>query len=135
MKARKVIVLAIKPEYAKKIYEGKKYWEFRKKAPPLYEEMFIYESAPVSAITGAISFRTAITGTWLDVWEFVVTNKRFFTWALPGISLDELQDYAKEKPVTALRVWEVKKFSSPVPFSARPPQNWGRYMLESKEAK
>ncbi|MBR0196635.1 MAG: hypothetical protein IJQ34_00700 [Kiritimatiellae bacterium] len=129
MKARKVIVLAIKPEYAKKIYEGKKNWEFRKKAPPIYEEIFIYESAPVSAITGKIVFSTAITGWGLDVWELVLKNQ-CFTRNLPGISAYELQYYSKGKLVTALRVYKAEKFDSPEPFPLNPPQNWGHYPIE-----
>ena len=43
-----VIVMSIKPKYAKAIYEGRKNWEFRKAPPPIYKEIYIYESAPVS---------------------------------------------------------------------------------------
>ena len=52
MKPKKVIILSIKPKYAKMIYEGTKAWEFRKKAPPVGVPMLIYESAPVSKVTG-----------------------------------------------------------------------------------
>ena len=47
-RARTVLVLAIKPKYAKAIYEGRKHWEFRKSPPPIFREMYVYESAPVS---------------------------------------------------------------------------------------
>ena len=33
-----VIVMAIKPKYAKAIYEGRKNWEFRKAPPPIWSE-------------------------------------------------------------------------------------------------
>ena len=46
MTHEKVIVMAIKPKYAKAIYEGKKTWEFRKNPPPLNTWIAIYESAP-----------------------------------------------------------------------------------------
>ena len=53
----KVIVMALKPKYAKAIYEGRKNWEFRKAPPPLFHTIYIYESAPVSAINRTISPR------------------------------------------------------------------------------
>ena len=58
-----VIVMAIKPKYAKAIYEGRKNWEFRKAPPPIYKEIYIYESAPVSKITGRVVFSASVTGT------------------------------------------------------------------------
>ena len=35
----KVIVMSLKPKYAKAIYEGRKNWEFRKTPPPLFKEI------------------------------------------------------------------------------------------------
>lgn len=125
-----VIVLAIKPKYAKAIYEGRKNWEFRKAPPPLFREMYVYESAPVSAVTGTITFSESVTGIPLVVMDIVRTNK-CFTKNLPGITMDDLQAYAGKRMVTALRVYEAKRFDKPVEFKARPPQNWGRFQLRS----
>lgn len=125
-----VIVLAIKPKYAKAIYEGRKNWEFRKAPPPLFKEMFVYESAPVSAITGTIAFSESVTGIPLAVMEIVRTNK-CFTKNLPGITMDTLHEYAGKRLVTALRVIEAKRLDTPVVFKGRPPQNWGRFQLRS----
>ena len=121
-----VIVMAIKPKYAKAIYEGRKNWEFRKAPPPIYKEIYLYESAPVSRITGRIIFCAAVTGTWLDVWEMVKTN-RCFTRNLPGIKMVELEDYAAKHDVTALRVYKAERLENPPTFGAKPPQNWGRF--------
>lgn len=121
-----VIVMAIKPKYAKAIYEGRKNWEFRKAPPPLFKTIYLYESAPVSAITGAVVFGESVTGLPLSVWEIVKTN-RCFSKNLPGVTLRELEDYAGEKLVTALRVTEMGQRK--VPFYGRPPLNWGRYKL------
>ena len=134
MKNQTVIVLAIKPNYAKAIYERRKNWEFRKAPPPIFREMFVYESAPVSAITGTITFSESVTGIPRAVMEIVRTNK-CFTKNLPGITMDTLESYAGRKKVTALRVFEAKQFDKPVEFKCRPPQNWGRYILkQEKEA-
>ena len=125
---RAVIVLALKPKYAKAIYEGKKNWEFRKAPPPTFREMFVYESEPVSAITGTITFCETVTGVPFAVWHIVKTNK-CFTRNLTGISLEALEAYSGKRLVTALRVLNSKRFEEPVKIKARPPQNWGRYYL------
>ena len=123
-----VIVMAIKPKYAKAIYEGRKNWEFRKAPPPLFREMYVYESAPVSAVTGTITFSESVTGIPMAVWNIVKTNKCFAR-NLPGISFEVLQAYTGKRTVTALRVMDSKRFDEPVKFSARPPLNWGRYII------
>ena len=125
-----VIVLAIKPKYAKAIYEGRKNWEFRKAPPPLFREMYVYESAPISAITGTITFSESVTGIPMAVMDIVRTNK-CFTRNLPGITMDDLEVYAGKRLVTALRVYEAKRFDKPVVFKPRPPQNWGRFLLRN----
>ena len=127
-RARTVLVLAIKPKYAKAIYEGRKNWEFRKAPPPLFREMYVYESAPVSAVTGTIAFSESVTGVPLAVWDIVKTNK-CFTRNLTGISFPGLEAYAGKHIVTALRVYEPKRFDKPVKFGSRPPQNWGKYLI------
>ncbi len=133
LRSRTVIVLAIKPRYAKAIYEGRKNWEFRKAPPPLFREMYVYESAPVSMITGTIVFSESVTGIPMAVMDIVRTNK-CFTRNYPGISMGDLETYAGKKTVTALRVLEAKRFDSPVKFNPRPPQNWGRFILPQKPA-
>ena len=111
-KVPKVIVMSIKPKYAKAIYEGRKHWEFRKAPPPLYERIYIYESAPVSKVTGWLMFSEAVTGIPLVVWDMVKTN-RVFTKNLTGISYEDLV-----KPT---------RCEHPISFDAKPPQNWGRF--------
>ena len=122
----KVIVMSLKPKYAKAIYEGKKNWEFRKAPPPLFRPVFIYESAPVSAITGWVVFSGSVTGVPLCVWDFVRTN-RCYPKNLPGINRDELEQYAGKRLVTALRVYKAERANHPIEFDGRPPQNWGRF--------
>ena len=130
-KVPKVIVMSIKPKYAKAIYEGRKHWEFRKVPPPLYERIYIYESAPVSKVTGWLFFSESVTGFPLAVWDIVRTN-RVFTKNLTGISLEDLQAYAGRKTVTALRVLEATRAEHPIVFDARPPQNWGRFIYTTR---
>jgi len=122
----KVIVMALKPKYARAIYEGRKNWEFRKAPPPLFHYIYIYESAPVSAITGKVMFSESVTGIPLFVWDIVKTNKSY-TKNLAGISLSDLENYAGKKLVTALRVYKAERLDKPIPLEAKAPQNWGRY--------
>jgi len=131
LRSRTVIVLAIKPRYAKAIYEGRKNWEFRKAPPPLFREIFVYESAPVSMITGTIMFSESVTGIPMAVMDIVRTNKSF-TRNYPGISMADLEAYAGKKLVTALIVYKAERFDTPVKLNPRPPQNWGRFILPPK---
>lgn len=135
MKREKVYIMAIKPKYAKAIYEGKKNWEFRKVPPPLLEPILLYESAPVSAITGMVLFGVEIKSLPSTVYELVRTNKTFCQ-NQPGITLKELQEYAgKKKCVSALRVIEHSRFEKAKLMGVNPPVNWGRYFLAPADEK
>lgn len=122
----RVIVMSLKPKYAKAIYEGRKNWEFRKTPPPSYKPIYIYESAPVSKITGIVMFSTTVTCSSVSVYEIVKTN-RCFTKNLPGISRGDLETYSGGKKVTALRVMEAKRLDFEVKFAGTPPMNWGTF--------
>ena len=123
----KMIVMSLKPKYAKAIYEGRKNWEFRKTPPPLFKTIYIYESAPVSKITGTVVFSEEIRGVPLSVYEIVKTNK-CFTRNLPGIIALELEEYAgRFNLVSALRVYHAKRLEHLIIFAAKPPQNWGTF--------
>ena len=131
----KMVVMAIKPKYASMIYEGKKFWEFRKAPPPLMTEILIYESAPVSAITGSLIFSSTVEGWVDDVIEMVKKNKAF-TRNLCGIGIDELFEYAgKGKKLAALRVFDPRRLDKPIPLKAKPPQNWGTFYYKKDEEK
>lgn len=123
----KVIVMSLKPKYAEAIYEGRKNWEFRKTPPPLFKTIYIYESAPVSKITGTVLFSEEIRGVPFSVYEIVKTNK-CFTRNLPGITYSKLEEYAgRLNLVSALRVHRAERLEHPITFSAKPPQNWGTF--------
>lgn len=129
----KAIVMAIKPKYAKAIYEGRKNWEFRKAPPPLFKYILVYESAPVSRITGRVMFSVAVTGCSAVVFD-MVSNYRTYNENRTGITNDALAEYAGRHVVTALRVCEAERFAEGVDIrmDARPPQNWGRFAVVKK---
>ena len=123
----KVIVMSMKPKYARAIYEGRKNWEFRKAPPPLFKTIYIYESAPVSKITGTVVFSEEVRGIPLTVYDIVKTNKCFPS-NRPGITLFELEQYAKSPSlVSALRVLDAGRLENDISFNVKPPQNWGTF--------
>lgn len=123
----KVIVMSLKPKYAKAIYEGRKNWEFRKTPPPLFKEIYIYESAPVSKITGTLIFTDEIRGLPFTVYEIAMSN-RLFSQNRAGISYSELEEYAgRLNLVSALRVHRAERLDHTITLSAKPPQNWGTF--------
>ena len=118
------VIMAIKPRFAKMIYEGRKVWEFRKTPPPLMQLVLIYESAPVSAITGTLMFRSKVEGILDDVWE-KVSRSKVFAFNGTGIRYSDLRKYVGDsKTVAALRVCAVERIDAPVKVSFRPPLNW-----------
>jgi predicted transcriptional regulator len=131
----KVIVMSLKPKYAKAIYEGRKNWEFRKTPPPLFKTISIYESAPVSKITGTVVFTDEIRGLPFSVYEIAKSN-RLFSRNKTGISYSELEEYTgRLNLVSALRVHSAERLEHPITFSAKPPQNWGTFRGTLKGAK
>ena len=130
---KKMIVMAIKPEYAKAIYEGKKHWEFRKAPPPLMEGILLYESAPVGKITGMVTFALAIKSRARLVWTIARAN--MWDQRGTGITAAELQDYAggEKGQVSALKVLSCVRFETPIELRSRPPQNWARYEFDFPE--
>ena len=118
------VIMAIKPKFANLIYEGKKQWEFRKVPPPLMRVVYVYESEPVSAITGTLFFRSKVEGIVDDVWE-TVTRGKVFARNGTGIGLETLKAYVGNNPtVAALRVACPERMDKPVKIACRPPMNW-----------
>lgn len=130
-----VIILAIKPKYAEAIYSGAKRWEFRKVPPPIPGWVLLYESAPVSAVTGQVFLAAKIQGEPECVWGFARTQKTIG--GGPGITLREFNAYVgKAKSVCACATFFAKRFDTPVPLpkGVHPPQNYGRYFVSESEA-
>lgn len=71
---RTILVMAIKPKYAELIYSGTKRWEFRKAPPPVPSWVYLYESAPVSKITGKVFLGFKVQGESGIVWNLVKNN-------------------------------------------------------------
>ena len=120
-------VLAIHPKFAEAIYDGRKNWEFRLVPPPVNSRVFLYETAPVSMVTGAVLFMYKVEGHPAWVWEVVKGLGHFHRggYNKPGISKKQFDEYThgKEK-VAALRVLAAHRLDKPVKLLSAPPQNW-----------
>lgn len=80
------IMLAIKPEYVEKIFDGLKRYEYRKRIPnhPI-SQIVIYETSPVSKVVGKVDVGEIINNTPDNLYD---ETKR---WA--GISKEEYDKY------------------------------------------
>jgi len=78
------VLLSIKPEYADKILDGKKLYEFRKALPRAsgVTTVVIYATKPVGKIVGEFDIEQFISKPPLELWsltaEFSGITKRFF---------------------------------------------------------
>ena len=99
------VMLAIKPEWADRIYSLKKRWEYR---PVLWSQEGIrkavmYESLPKKAVTGEFSIGEVIKGTPEDVWKD--TGKE------SGMTKDQFMTMFESKPlVYAIRITNPKRY-------------------------
>ncbi len=129
------IVLAIKPEYASLIFEGKKKVEIRKKLPkeislhhdgwiPLKASdmmIYLYESSPVGKVTGFINVDGVFRADAYQLWGEIGSRT--------GILWEDFVKYlgigsSMDKKIFALRISIVVKFDKPLKLTCRPPQNF-----------
>ena len=80
------IVLAIKPEYAEKILNNEKWFEYRRKIPNRHvSQIVIYETAPVSKIVGEVDVRKVLENSPYELYKRTEEHS--------GISLDNYIKY------------------------------------------
>ena len=127
----RVLIMSIKPKYADMIYSKTKIFEFRK-APPtnLKASYLVYESAPVSALTGIIEFSLSFTARAHVMVSFICDLfkvKKTRAIEMMGITEKELIEYAggPNNYVTALMISGASRHPDLSRFKVRPPQNWG----------
>ena len=124
-----VCLMSIKPKWAKELYSGKKTVEFRKSSPPLDSLVFLYESAPVKAVTGCFQVQAVLTSNAAHVWYATRALKSI--WKGGCVTQYSLFDYCggasgKCCAILAANSWrlpetEWKKLEK---FAVRPPQSW-----------
>ena len=84
------ILISIKPEYVKKIFDGSKKYEYRRRlADKKIDKMIIYCTAPVKAVVGEVK----VVGTITDLPEYLWEHTKDYA----GISKENFFDYFGDK--------------------------------------
>ena len=117
------VLLSIKPEFAFKIFEGTKKFEFRKvifKNPDI-KTVIVYASSPVQQVIGEFEIEDIFEQTPNILWE--KTKKH------SGISETFFFEYFADRTVAyAIKIKEPKKYKKPLnlmkDFNASPPQSY-----------
>ena len=103
------VILSIKPKYAKAILDGTKTFEIRKRVPRFNEgtTVFLYETAPVSAITGYFVYTGFVCAEKASFYRYHGTKL--------GISYQGYMDYLKDqKYVHAWRISNATRLNQPI---------------------
>ncbi len=146
MKRYEFPCLALKPRWAREIYLGEKYWEFRLRPLPLQVPMAVYESAPVKQLTGVVVFDAIVAGPLDGMLGLIASlrssgNETFVNSWVGSVSRKMLVDYAGSHTIFAHHVRTSASLFGlagvgigPVP---KPPQSWGTVVapLSAKDAK
>lgn len=85
------VLMAIKPDYANKIFSGEKTYEFRRVIfkEPLVDSVVVYCTKPVGKIIGEFKIKKIIKDTPNNLWEITKENA--------GIQKNILLNILKEK--------------------------------------
>jgi predicted transcriptional regulator len=123
----RALLLSIRPEYAKKIFDGSKTVELRRVRPRVArgDLVLVYASAPVKAVLGAFEVARVRSGTPTSLWNIVVskagvTRRQFdayFLGAKTGYAIFLKRKWLLEEP---LGLDKLRKRQS----NFRPPQSY-----------
>lgn len=120
------VLLSIKPEFADKILERVKRYEFRKtrfRDPSDIETIYMYASSPVQRIVGAFSLGDVIEDTPANLWRRYGTDSgigqrsrfmEYFAEAEKGYAFEVEEPHRLPNPVNPWRYRD--DFSPPVSF-------------------
>jgi predicted transcriptional regulator len=107
------ILLSIKPEFAEKILQGEKHYEFRKVLPKAtgVKTIVIYATLPLGKVVGEFDIDEILSDTPRNIWSetsnFSGISKRFFN------------DYFHGKEIAhAIKVKKVRRYSTPRELSS-----------------
>jgi predicted transcriptional regulator len=117
------VILSIKPEFAEKIFNGSKKFEFRRR---LYKNkqiktVVVYASSPISKVIGEFEIEDVIHDELNSLWETTSEHS--------GISRDCYFDYFKGTEMGfAIAVKKAELYDEPVcikeTFGIKPPQSF-----------
>lgn len=117
------VLLSIKPEYAFKIFDGSKKFEFRKVIfkNPNIKTVVVYASSPVQLVIGEFEIDNILSFDPERIWE--MTKKH------SGISKAFFFEYFADREIAhAIKIKKIKKYRNPLrlreDFNAVPPQSY-----------
>ena len=117
------VLLSIKPEYAFKIFEGTKKYEFRKvifKNPDI-KTVVVYASSPVQQVIGEFDIDEIYSSEPDTIWERTKIHS--------GISADFFFSYFLDRDIAhAIKIKSTRRYKTPLSikddFHASPPQSY-----------
>lgn len=117
------VLLSIKPEFANKIFDGSKKYEFRKvifKNPDV-RTVVVYASSPVQQVIGEFDIDIILSLEPDQIWS---KTKKF-----SGISEEFFYDYFADRDVAhAIKIKNVRRYKKPLniskDFHVTPPQSY-----------
>lgn len=117
------VLLSIKPEYAFKIFEGTKKFEFRKVIfkNPNIKTVVVYASSPVQQVIGEFEIDDILSFGPKAIWK--MTKKH------SGITEDFFYEYFADREIAhAIKIKKTKKYRKPLSlkddFNVVPPQSY-----------
>lgn len=117
------VVLSIKPEFANKIFDGTKKFEFRKAIfkNDKIKTVIVYASSPVQQVIGEFEIEKIINHDIDTLWDL--------TQQFSGISEDYFYQYFSEKEIGyAIKIKKTKKYRQPkclrADYNLLPPQSF-----------
>jgi len=117
------VLLSIKPEFAFKIFEGKKKFEFRRvifKNPDV-KTVIVYASSPIQRVIGEFEIDNILSSDPHEIWK---QTKKY-----SGISEDFFYEYFADREIAyAIKIKNTKKYRRPLnlrdDFNVEPPQSY-----------
>lgn len=106
------VLLSIKPEYAFKIFEGTKKYEFRKSIFKRKDvrKVIVYASSPVQQVIGEFEIADILTDKVDVIWNRTKQHS--------GITKDFFDEYFQDKELAnAIKVGKVTRFRTPKTLS------------------
>ncbi len=117
------VLMSIKPEFAKKIFNGSKKYEFRRIIfkNQRIKKVVVYASSPIKKVIGEFEISKVLEMNLEDLWR--ETNSH------SGISKDLFMDYYRGKDRGfAIKIAKVKVYPEPLclrgDFNLKPPQSF-----------
>jgi predicted transcriptional regulator len=117
------VILSIKPQFVKQIFNGQKKYEFRRVIfkKTNIKKVIIYASFPVKKIVGEFEIETILSDSPSDFW--------YKTQEFAGTNQDHFFDYFSGKKIGfAIKIKKLKKYRIPIDlfdlYGIKPPQSF-----------